>query len=177
MGSVISEEETMQITAQKVTPCLWFDTQAEDAANAYVSIFGDSRILRTSYYGKEGHEVHGREAGSVMTVEFEIEGQGFVALNGGPHFKFNEAVSFQVHCETQDEIDYYWRKLAEGGEEGPCGWLKDRYGLSWQVVPKVLPDMLMDPNPEKVGRVTKAFLQMRKFDIAALQRAYEGEDR
>jgi predicted 3-demethylubiquinone-9 3-methyltransferase (glyoxalase superfamily) len=177
MGGVISEEETMQITAQEITPCLWFDTQAEDAANAYVSIFGNSRILRTSHYRKEGHEIHGREAGSVMTVEFEIEGQGFVALNGGPHFKFNEAVSFQVHCETQDEIDYYWRKLAEGGEEGPCGWLKDRYGLSWQVVPKVLPDMLMDPNPEKVGRVTKAFLQMRKFDIAALQRAYEGEDR
>jgi predicted 3-demethylubiquinone-9 3-methyltransferase (glyoxalase superfamily) len=167
----------MPIAAQKITPCLWFDTQAEDAANTYVSIFENSRILRTSHYGKEGHEIHGREAGSVMTVEFEIEGQGFVALNGGPHFKFNEAVSFQVHCETQDEIDYYWRKLAEGGEEGPCGWLKDRYGLSWQVVPKVLPDMLMDPNPEKVGRVTKAFLQMRKFDIAALQRAYEGEDR
>jgi predicted 3-demethylubiquinone-9 3-methyltransferase (glyoxalase superfamily) len=167
----------MPIAAQKITPCLWFDTQAEDAANTYVSIFENSRILRTSHYGKEGHEVHGREAGSVMTVEFEIEGQGFVALNGGPHFKFNEAVSFQVHCETQDEIDYYWRKLAEGGDEGPCGWLKDRYGLSWQVVPKVLPDMLMDPNPEKVGRVTKALLQMRKFDIAALQRAYEGEDR
>jgi predicted 3-demethylubiquinone-9 3-methyltransferase (glyoxalase superfamily) len=167
----------MQITAQKITPCLWFDTQAEEAANAYVAIFKNSRILKTSRYGKEGHEIHGMKAGSVMTVEFEIEGQRLVALNGGPHFKFNEAVSFQVHCETQDEIDYYWRKLAEGGEEGPCGWLKDRYGLSWQVVPKVLPDMLMDPNPEKVGRVTKAFLQMRKFDIAALQRAYEGEDR
>jgi predicted 3-demethylubiquinone-9 3-methyltransferase (glyoxalase superfamily) len=167
----------MQLTAQKITPCLWFDTQAEEAANTYVSIFENSRILRTSHYGKEGHEIHGREAGSVMTVEFEIEGQRFVALNGGPHFKFNEAVSFQVHCETQDEIDYYWRKLTEGGEEGPCGWLKDRYGLSWQVVPAVLPDMLMDPNPEKVGRVTKAFLQMRKFDIAALQRAYDGQDR
>ena len=100
-----------------------------------------------------------------------------MALNGGPHFKFNEAVSFQVHCETQGEIDYYWSKLAEGGEEGPCGWLKDRFGLSWQVVPKVLPDMLMDPDPEKVGRVTKAFLQMRKFDIEALQRAYEGRER
>lgn len=165
----------MQITSPKITPCLWFDTQAEDAANTYVAIFRNSRIVRLSRYGKEGHEVHGREAGSVMTVEFEIEGQRFVALNGGPHFKFNEAVSFQVHCETQEEIDYYWSKLAEGGEEGPCGWLKDRFGLSWQVVPKVLPDMLMDPNPEKVGRVTKAFLQMRKFDIAALQRAYEGQ--
>jgi predicted 3-demethylubiquinone-9 3-methyltransferase (glyoxalase superfamily) len=167
----------MPITSHKITPCLWFDTQAEDAANAYVDIFRNSRIVRTSHYGKEGHEIHGREAGSVMTVEFEIDGQRFVALNGGPHFKFNEAVSFQVHCETQEEIDYFWSRLAEGGEEGPCGWLKDRYGLSWQVVPKVLPDMLVDANPEKVGRVTKAFLQMRKFDIAALQRAYEGEDR
>jgi predicted 3-demethylubiquinone-9 3-methyltransferase (glyoxalase superfamily) len=167
----------MQLTAQKITPCLWFDTQAEEAANTYVSIFENSRILRTSHYGKEGHEIHGREAGSVMTVEFEIEGQRFVALNGGPHFKFNEAVSFQVHCETQEEIDYFWSRLTEGGEEGPCGWLKDRFGLSWQVVPKFLPGMLMDPDSEKSGRVTKAFLEMKKFDIAALQRAYEGEDR
>ena len=167
----------MQLTAQKITPCLWFDTQAEEAANTYVSIFENSRILRTSHYGKEGHEIHGREAGSVMTVEFEIDGLRFVALNGGPHFKFNEAVSFQVHCETQEEIDYFWSRLAEGGEEGPCGWLKDRYGLSWQVVPKVLPDMLMDPDPEKSGRVTKAFLQMRKFDIEELERAYAGRER
>jgi predicted 3-demethylubiquinone-9 3-methyltransferase (glyoxalase superfamily) len=167
----------MPITAQKITPCLWFDSQAEEAANAYVAIFKDSRIVRLSRYGKEGHEIHGQEAGSVMTVEFEIDGQKFVALNGGPHFKFNEAVSFQVHCETQEEIDYYWSKLTEGGEEGPCGWLKDRYGLSWQVVPKVLPDMLMDPDPEKAGRVTRAFLHMGKFDIEALQRAYEGRDR
>jgi predicted 3-demethylubiquinone-9 3-methyltransferase (glyoxalase superfamily) len=166
----------MPITAQRITPCLWFDTQAEDAANTYVSIFRNSKIMRLSRYGKEGHAIHGREAGSVMTVEFEIEGQRFVALNGGPHFKFNEAVSFQVHCGTQEEIDHYWGKLAEGGEEGPCGWLKDRYGVSWQVVPAVLPDMLMDPNPEKAGRVTKAFLQMRKFDIEALERAYEGQD-
>ena len=166
----------MPITAQKITPCLWFDTQAEDAANSYVAIFENSRIVRLSRYGKEGHEIHGREAGSVMTVEFEIEGQRFVALNGGPHFKFNEAVLFQVHCATQEEIDYYWGKLTEGGEEGPCGWLKDRYGLSWQVVPKILPDMLMDPDPEKSGRVTKAFLQMRKFDVEALKRAYEGRD-
>jgi len=164
----------MPITSHKITPCLWFDTQAEDAANTYVAIFKNSRIVRLSRYGKEGHEVHGREAGSVMTVEFEIEGQRFVALNGGPHFKFNEAVSFQVHCETQEEIDDYWGKLTEGGEEGPCGWLKDRYGVSWQVVPAVLPNMLMDPDPEKSGRVTKAFLQMRKFDIEELERAYEG---
>jgi predicted 3-demethylubiquinone-9 3-methyltransferase (glyoxalase superfamily) len=164
----------MPITAQKITPCLWFDSQAEEAANAYVAIFKNSRILKISRYGKEGHEIHGMKAGSVMTVEFEIEGQRLVALNGGPHFKFNEAVSFQVHCETQEEIDYFWSRLTEGGEEGPCGWLKDRFGLSWQVVPKVLPDMLMDPDSEKSGRVTKAFLKMKKFDIAALERAYEG---
>jgi predicted 3-demethylubiquinone-9 3-methyltransferase (glyoxalase superfamily) len=164
------------IIAQKITPCLWFDTEAEDAATAYVAIFGNSRMLSVSRYGKEGHEIHGREAGSVMTVEFELEGQKFVGLNGGPHFKFNEAVSFQVHCETQDEIDHYWGRLTEGGEEGPCGWLKDRFGVSWQVVPAVLPQMLMDPDPEKSGRVTKAFLQMRRFDIEALERAYRGKD-
>jgi predicted 3-demethylubiquinone-9 3-methyltransferase (glyoxalase superfamily) len=164
----------MPITAQKITACLWFDSQAEEAANAYMAIFKNSRILKISRYGKEGHEIHGMKAGSVMTVEFEIEGQRLVALNGGPHFKFNEAVSFQVHCETQEEIDYFWSGLTADGEEGPCGWLKDRFGLSWQVVPKVLPDMLMDPDSEKSGRVTKAFLKMKKFDIAALERAYEG---
>jgi predicted 3-demethylubiquinone-9 3-methyltransferase (glyoxalase superfamily) len=164
----------MQLTAHKITPCLWFDTQADDAARLYVSIFKDSRIRRTSRYGKEGHEIHGRPAGSVMTVEFEINGQTFVALNGGPHFKFNEAVSFQIHCETQEEIDYFWNKLTDGGQEGPCGWLKDRYGLSWQVVPAALPEMLMDPDTEKSARVTKAFLQMKKFDVAALKRAYAG---
>src|ERR671919_498502 len=167
----------MPLDAQKITPCLWFDSQAEEAANSYISIFENSRILRTSRYGQEGHEVHGREAGSVMTVEFEIEGQRIVALNGGPHFKFNEAVSFQVHCETQEEIDYFWDKLTEHGQEGPCGWLKDRYGLSWQIVPAILPEMLMDADPEKSGRVTQAFLQMRKFDIGELQRAYRGADR
>lgn len=165
----------MQVTSQKITPCLWFDTQAEDAAKLYVSVFENSRIKRTSRYGKEGHEIHGREAGSVMTVEFEIEGQTFVALNGGPHFKLNEAVSFQVHCETQEEIDYFWEKLGQGGEPGPCGWLKDKYGLSWQVVPTVLPKLLLDPDPAKAQRVTKAFLQMKKFDIEELKRAYEGE--
>jgi predicted 3-demethylubiquinone-9 3-methyltransferase (glyoxalase superfamily) len=161
----------MQITARRITPRLWFDGQAEEAANAYVAIFKNSRIVRTSRYGKEGHEIHGREAGSVMTVEFEIEGQRFVGLNGGPQFKFNEAVSFQVHCETQAEIDHYWGKLSEHGKEGPCGWLKDRYGVSWQIVPTVLPKMLMDPVSEKSGRVTKAFLQMKKFDIQELERA------
>jgi predicted 3-demethylubiquinone-9 3-methyltransferase (glyoxalase superfamily) len=166
----------MPITAPKITPCLWFDSEAEEAANAYVAIFENSRIVSTSRYGEEGHDIHGREAGSVMTVEFEIEGQRFVALNGGPHFKFNEAVSFQVHCETQEAIDYFWSRLSEHGQEGPCGWLKDRYGLSWQVVPVVLPDMLMDPDPKKTARVTQAFLQMKKFNIAALERAYRGQN-
>jgi predicted 3-demethylubiquinone-9 3-methyltransferase (glyoxalase superfamily) len=164
----------MPIIAQRITPCLWFDTQAEDAANTYVAIFRNSRIVRMSRYGKEGHDVHGRAAGSVMTVEFEIEGQRFVALNGGPHFKFNEAVSFQVHCQTQEEIDHYWGKLAEGGEEGPCGWLKDRYGVSWQIVPTALGDMMIDPDPAKTERVMRAMLQMKKLDIAELRRAYAG---
>jgi predicted 3-demethylubiquinone-9 3-methyltransferase (glyoxalase superfamily) len=164
----------MQIASQKITPCLWFDTQAEQAAQFYVSIFATSKIGRISRYGKEGHELHGKEAGSVKVVEFEIESQKFVALNGGPHFKFNEAISFQVHCDDQEEVDYFWEKLSEGGEEGSCGWLKDRYGLSWQVVPKILPQMLMDPDSKKSERVTKAFLHMKKFDIAALEHAYAG---
>jgi predicted 3-demethylubiquinone-9 3-methyltransferase (glyoxalase superfamily) len=164
----------MPISAQKITPCLWFDNQAEEAANFYVSIFKNSKTGRISRYGKEGHEIHGKEAGTVMTVEFDIEGQRFTALNGGPHFKFTEAISLQVHCETQEEIDYFWNRLTKGGEEGPCGWLKDKYGLSWQIVPTALPEMLMDADPAKAQRVTKAFLQMRKFDIAELTRAYEG---
>jgi predicted 3-demethylubiquinone-9 3-methyltransferase (glyoxalase superfamily) len=135
----------VQITAQKITPCLWFDTQAETAANFYVSIFKNSSIGRISRYGKEGYEIHRKQPESVMTVEFKIEGQTFVALNGGPHFKFNEAISFQVHCETQEVVDYFWSKLTEGGEEGPCGWLKDIFGVSWQIVPTVLPEMLMSP--------------------------------
>jgi predicted 3-demethylubiquinone-9 3-methyltransferase (glyoxalase superfamily) len=164
----------MPIAAHKITPCLWFDSQAEEAARFYVSVFDNSRIGRISRYGKEGYDIHGREAGSVMTVEFELEGQRFVALNGGPHFRFSEAISFQVHCETQDEIDFFWSRLSEGGEEGPCGWLKDRFGLSWQVVPSALPEMLMDPDAEKSQRVTRAFLQMKKFDLDALRRAYAG---
>lgn len=164
----------MKMTAHNLSTCLWFDTQAEEAANFYVSIFEDSRIGRTTRYGKEGHEIHGKPAGSVMTVEFEIAGHTFVALNGGPHFKFNEAVSFQVHCETQEEIDFFWSRLTESGVESRCGWLKDKYGLSWQVVPVVLAQMVMDPNTEKSQRVTKAFLQMKKFDIEALKQAFEG---
>jgi len=165
----------MALGSHKIMPCLWFDSEAEEAANFYVSIFKNSKIGRISRYGKEGFEIHGRPAGSVMTVEFELDGLKLTALNGGPHFKFNEAISLQVYCETQDAIDHYWSRLSKGGEEGPCGWLKDRYGLSWQIVPSILPDMLSDENSDKAQRVTKAFLQMKKFDIAELQRAYEGK--
>jgi predicted 3-demethylubiquinone-9 3-methyltransferase (glyoxalase superfamily) len=159
------------MSAKMIMPCLWFDTEAEAAAKHYVSIFENSKIGKISRYGKEGTEIHGKEAGSVMTVEFEIDGQKFVALNGGPHFKFNEAVSFQILCETQAEVDYFWDKLGQGGQEGPCGWLKDKFGLSWQVVPTVLPEMLKDEDGEKAQRAMKAMLQMRKIDIAALKRA------
>jgi predicted 3-demethylubiquinone-9 3-methyltransferase (glyoxalase superfamily) len=165
----------MKVAARKITPCLWFDTQAEEAAQFYVSIFKNSKINAISRYPKAGQEIHGKPPGSVMTVAFEIDGQVFVALNGGPQFKFNEAVSFQINCETQEEIDHFWNKLTENGQEGPCGWLKDRYGVSWQVVPAVLPEMLMDPDAEKAARVTKAFMQMRKFDVAALKRAHAGQ--
>jgi predicted 3-demethylubiquinone-9 3-methyltransferase (glyoxalase superfamily) len=164
----------MTISAQKINPCLWFDTEAEQAAKFYCSVFKNSRMGRISRYVNEGQEIHGKAAGSVMAVEFEIGGQKFAALNGGPHFKLTEAVSFQVHCEDQQEVDYFWKTLAEGGKEGPCGWLKDRYGLSWQVVPKVLYEMLLDPDHTKSQRVTRAFLQMKKFDIAELERAYAG---
>ena len=164
----------MPISAKMIMPCLWFDTQAEAAADHYVSIFPKSKLGKITRYGKEGKEIHGKPAGSVLTVEFEIEGVKFLALNGGPQFKFDEAVSFQVLCETQADIDYFWSKLAQGGEEGPCGWLKDKFGLSWQVVPTVLPEMLQDPNAGRADRAMKAMLQMRKLDIAALQRAQNG---
>ncbi len=164
----------MTLAMQKITPCLWFDTEAEEAANFYVSIFKNSKIRSISRYGKEGFEIHRKPAGTVMAVEFEINGQPFLALNGGPQFKFDEAVSFQVHCKTQEEIDYFWNKLTEGGQESRCGWLKDKFGLSWQVVPTGLKEMLSGSDSEKSQRVTKAFLQMKKFDIAELRRAYEG---
>jgi predicted 3-demethylubiquinone-9 3-methyltransferase (glyoxalase superfamily) len=164
----------MPISPAKISPCLWFDNDAEEAARFYVSVFKNSRIGRVSRFGKEGFEIHKRPAGSVMTVEFELDGVKFTALNGGPLFKFNEAVSLQIHCDSQKEIDHFWAKLSQGGEEGPCGWLKDKYGLSWQVVPRILPDMLVDENSDKAQRVTRAFLQMKKFDIAELKRAYEG---
>lgn len=166
----------MAINATKIGPCLWFDNQAEEAAEFYTAIFKNSKIKRTARYSKAGKEIHGGKAGSVMTVEFELDGLTFTAINGGPIFKFTEAVSFQIPCETQEEIDYYWSKLtADGGQEGPCGWLKDKYGLSWQVTPAMLPDMLLDHNSEKTERVTDAFMQMKKFDIAKLKRAYEGQ--
>jgi predicted 3-demethylubiquinone-9 3-methyltransferase (glyoxalase superfamily) len=161
----------MELTAKQITPCLWFDTQAEEAAKFYASVFKNSKIGKISRYGKEGFEVHGKKAGTVMTVEFEIEGQKFLALNGGPHFKFNEAVSFQVPCETQEEIDYFWSTLAKDGEEGHCGWLKDKFGLSWQVFPRALPEMLTDGNSETAQRVMRSMLQMRKIDLAALKQA------
>ena len=157
------------MTAQSITPCLWFDTQAEEATKFYASVFKDSKVGKISRYGKEGFEIHGKQAGTVMTVEFEIAGLKFLALNGGPQFKFNEAVSFQVHCETQEEIDYFWSKLAEGGQEGPCGWLKDKFGLSWQVIPTALAQLLTDESSAQ--RVMKSMLQMRKIDLAALKRA------
>ena len=163
-------------TIQKITPNLWFDQQAEDAAKFYTTIFKDSRIGKISRYGKEGFEVHGMPEGTVMVIEFWLAGQQFLALNGGPHFKFNEAISFVINCDTQEEVDYYWDKLKEGGDPKAqmCGWLKDRYGLSWQVVPTVLDELVSDPDPEKAGRAMKAMLQMKKLDIAALKKAYEG---
>jgi predicted 3-demethylubiquinone-9 3-methyltransferase (glyoxalase superfamily) len=165
----------MPSIAQRIAPCLWFDTQADEAANFYISVFANSRIKRISRYGKAGRETHGKDAGSVMTVEFEIEGQTFVALNGGPHFKFSEAVSFQVLCDTQDEIDFFWSRLSAGGQEQRCGWLKDKYGVSWQIVPAVLPQMMMDADGEKSGRARDAFMKMKKFDLAKLQQAYAGQ--
>ena len=158
---------------QKITPCLWFDDKAEEAAKFYVSIFKNSKLGHITRYGEAGAEVSGRPKGSVMTVTFEIEGQEFVALNGGPHFTFSEAISFMVKCETQQEIDEMWEKLSQGGEKGQCGWLKDKYGLSWQIVVPVLDEMLQDKDVKKSERVMKAILQMSKIDIKALKQAYE----
>ena len=159
----------MQI--QKITPCLWFDDQAEEAAKFYTAIFQIPRSQALLAMEKPGMKSTERPAGTVMTVAFELDGQAFTALNGGPMFKFNEAISFQVNCETQEEVDYYWEKLSEGGERKAqqCGWLKDKYGASWQVVPNVLLEMITDPDAEKSQRVMKAMLQMKKLDIAELQ--------
>lgn len=164
----------MATLKQKISPCLWFDTQAEDAAKFYTSVFKNSAIKQISRYGNAGREVHGKEPGSVMVVEFEIEGQTFTALNGGPQFKFDEAVSFQVMCDTQAEIDYFWSKLPQDGREGQCGWLKDKYGLSWQVVPSELPELIADPSGARLDRVIGAVMKMKKFDIEALKHAHAG---
>jgi predicted 3-demethylubiquinone-9 3-methyltransferase (glyoxalase superfamily) len=166
----------MTIVSHKITPCLWFDTQAEDAAKFYVSIFKNSKIGTINRYRKAGQEIHHKDPGSVMAVEFEIEGLKFLALNGGPQFKFDEAISFQIHCKTQDEIDYYWNRLTEGGKESMCGWLKDKFGLSWQVVAAPLSEMMSDKDAAKVERVTTAFMRMKKFDIEKLRRAFEGRE-
>ncbi len=152
---------------QKITPCLWFDTEGEDAVRFYTSIFPNSRVVDVARYGSAGP----RPEGTVMTVSFELDGQRFIALNGGPDFTFNEAISFQVECETQEEVDAFWSKLSEGGEEGPCGWLKDKYGVSWQVIPTALPRLLADPDREKSQRVMEAMLSMKKIEIDGLQRA------
>jgi predicted 3-demethylubiquinone-9 3-methyltransferase (glyoxalase superfamily) len=154
---------------QRITPSLWFDTEAEEAADFYVSVFKNSQVLNVSRYGEAGP----RPAGTVMTVDFELDGQQFIALNGGPEFPFTEAVSLQVNCETQEEVDRYWSVLSEGGEEGPCGWLKDRYGLSWQIIPVALAELLNDPDAAKAQRAMAAMLQMKKIDIAALHAAAE----
>ena len=155
---------------QKITPNLWFDTEAEEAAAFYTSVFRDSRIVEVAHF-PEGAP---RPAGMVMTVEFELEGQRFIAINGGPEFKFDEAVSLQIDCDTQEELDHYWERLSDGGEEGPCGWLKDRYGLSWQVTPKGMDELFTDADPERAQRAMQAMLPMRKLDIAALRRAADG---
>jgi predicted 3-demethylubiquinone-9 3-methyltransferase (glyoxalase superfamily) len=155
----------------KIVPSLWFDTRAEEAANFYVSAFKNSRILNVTHYTEAGP----REPGLVMTVEFELDGQRFVGLNGGPEFTFDEAVSFQIDCDDQDEIDYFWKTLSEGGEEGPCGWVRDRFGLSWQVVPRGMDEVFNDPDPERAARAMKAMLAMGKLDIAALKAAADGE--
>ena len=151
----------------ELTACLWFDTEGEEAANFYTSVFPNSRITHVSRYGEAGP----RPAGTVMTVSFELDGKPFLALNGGPEFSFSEAISFQVDCKSQEEVDHYWSTLSDGGEEGPCGWLKDRFGLSWQIVPSRLPELLSDTDREKGRRVTAAMLRMRKIDIAELERA------
>ncbi len=163
-------------TVQKITPNLWFDKNAEEAVKFYNSIFNNSKIGKVSKYGKEGYDIHGMKEGTVMTIQFWLEGQEFIALNGGPHFNFNEAVSFIVNCDTQAEIDRYWEKLSTGGDKKAqvCGWLKDQFGLSWQIVPKVLPEMLVDSDSKKSQRVMKEMLQMKKIDIETLKQAYNG---
>jgi predicted 3-demethylubiquinone-9 3-methyltransferase (glyoxalase superfamily) len=160
--------------SQKIVPCVWLEKDADKAAEFYVSVFKNSRILRTSYYPKAAEEVSGKKKGSVLTVSFTLEDQEFMVLNGGPAFKLNQTVSFVVSCDTQEEIDYFWNKLSFVKEAEQCGWVKDKFGLSWQIVPTILDSMTTDKDPQKVERVTAAFLKMKKFDISALKKAYEG---
>ena len=164
----------MAKSVQKITPFLWFDTQAEEAAKFYVSIFKNSKVGSVSRYDEEGAKASGRPKGSVMTVAFELDGQAFTALNGGPVFKFTEAISLVVNCDTQAEVDHFWQKLSAGGEEVQCGWLKDKFGVSWQVVPMILMEMLQDKDPEKSKRVMAAMLKMKKIEIEPLKKAYAG---
>lgn len=163
-------------TLQKITPCLWFDDQAEEAAKFYTGIFRNSKIGRVSRYGEAGKEIHRKKPGTAMMVEFVLDGQTFTALNGGPIFKFTEAISFQVSCQDQKEVDYFWAKLTEGGDPKAqqCGWLKDRYGVSWQIVPVILAELVGDPKSEKSQRAMAVMMQMKKIEIAELQRAYAG---
>jgi len=165
----VASQEEKTVPIQKITPFLWFDTQAEGAAAFYTSIFPNSKIVKVARYG-EGAP---RPAGSVMTVQFQLDGQPFVALNGGPQFKFTEAISFVVNCQTQEEVDFYWEKLTAGGAEVACGWLKDKFGLSWQIVPTALPELLSDPDREKAGRAMQAMMTMKKLDIGVLRRAHD----
>lgn len=167
----------MSSSIQKITTCLWFEERMEEAVDFYLSIFKDAKVSRKIYYSKEGKEIHGFPEGAIMTIEFELAGRQFMALNGGPQFKFTEAVSFLINCESQEEIDYYWDRLTEGGDEESqvCGWLKDKFGVSWQVSPIELDNMMSDSDSQKVERVTKAMLQMKKLDLAELRRAYAGE--
>lgn len=162
-------------TLQKINPCLWFDNDGLPAAEFYISIFKNSKILNISRYSEAGKEQHHQPAGKVMVVEFELDGQRFTALNGGPQFKFSEAISFQIYCKDQEEIDYYWSKLTAGGEEGPCGWLKDKFGLSWQVVPEIMGKLMSDP--KTAPAVTNAFMKMKKLDIAKLEEVAAAESR
>lgn len=167
----------MAVMTSKIVPNLWFDTQAEEAARFYTSVFPNSFIGRIARYGKAGHDIHGMEEGTVMTVEFSLDGQEFLALNGGPVFRFSEAISFIINCDTQEEADYFWDKLSEGGDPNArqCGWLKDKYGLSWQVIPKAFSEMMDDPDPEKSERMMEAMMEMKKLDIHALKKARDQE--
>jgi predicted 3-demethylubiquinone-9 3-methyltransferase (glyoxalase superfamily) len=177
MRIVAQVQESVMPTSQKITPCLWFDDQAESAVAFYTGIFKNSKVTKISRYGKAGQEIHQKPPGSVMIIAFELDGSPFTALNGGPQFKFNEAVSLQVMCKTQEEIDHFWNALSAGGDDNArqCGWLKDKYGVSWQVVPIELPDLLSDPDSERSQRAMNAMMKMKKLDIAGLKRAFEGK--